>query len=169
MSPSCHRIDVRHQAIAQLVVVNKRLIGRMMIRSNVPDFTKRPLTMSTEQRDEGTELVPTGLQLTPFFQVFVLDTTLVKQLLSCHVTILNAEATLIHSPERNTRHRIVKTCRHLSAHIFPTGTDIATPCCCRETLFTSETTTSQQEHARFIVLTLPYATLTIIDGISIHC
>ena len=61
MYPSCHRIEVRHQTVAQLVVIGKRPIGRMAFRSNIPRFAKRPLTVGTIQGDETTELVPTRL------------------------------------------------------------------------------------------------------------
>ena len=52
----------------------------MLVGCNVPDFTQRPLAVSTEQRNEGTKLVPTRLQLTPLLQVFILLTRLVEEL-----------------------------------------------------------------------------------------
>ena len=140
----------------------------MLIGSNIPDFAQWPLTVRTEERDKGSELVPTCLQLAPLLQIFILNTSLVKQLLGCHITVLHTEAALIHTPERNTRDGVVQTSRHLSTHILPAGADITTPGRCREALLASETATGKQEHARLIHLTLPYRALSMIDGICIH-
>src|SRR5574344_376232 len=167
VSPCSHAVHIRHQAIAQLVVINKRLIGRMIVGSDVPDFASRPLTMRTEQGDEGSKLIPASLEFTPFLQIFVLFTCFVEEFLSRHIAVFYTEATLVHSPERHTRHRIVESGCHLSAHILPTGADITTPSGCRIALFTSETATGEQEHTRFVGFTLPYRTLSVVDSIGI--
>ena len=155
MSPTCHRIEVRHQAIAQLVIIDERLISRMLIRSNIPNLTQRPLTMTAEKGNEGTKLVPTCLQLTPLFQVFVLLTCAVEKLLGCHIAVLHTETALVHTPEGDTGNRVVESCRHLGTHILPTGSDITTPRSGGETLLPSKSTASQQEHSRLIGLPLP--------------
>ena len=139
----------------------------MLIGSNVPNLTQGPLTMRAEQRDKGAKLVPTGLQFAPFLQILVLLACAVEELLGCHITVLDTESTLIHAPERKTRNGIVETSSHLGTHIFPTGTNIATPGSSRVTLFASEATTSEQEYTWLILLALPYRTLTIVDGIGI--
>ena len=161
--PASHRVEVRHEAVAQLVVIDKRLVGRMIVGSNVPDFTQRPLTMNAEQGDEGAKLTPTGLQLAPLLEVLVLYLGTVVQLLGLHITVLDTEATLVHAPEGQSGHRIVQTCRHLSTHILPTGTDVTTPCGRRVALLASKTTTRQQEDT----LVRIDRALTVIDSIGI--
>ena len=163
MNPSGHRVEIRHQTVAQLVIVDKRLVGRMVVGCDIPDFTRRPLAVYTEQGYEAAELAPTGLQLTPLLQVFILHLHAVVQLLSCHIATLHTEAALIHTPEGQSRCRVVQSRRHLSPHILPTGTNITTPCGCRIALFTSKTTTCQQEYTLVGV----NGTLAIVDGISI--
>ena len=127
MYPTCHRVEVGHQTIAQLVVIDKRLIAGMMVWCEVPDFACGPLTVYAEQGDEGTKLAPASLQLTPLFQVLALHACLLVILLGLHITVLHTESTLIHSPEGKTRHRVVETCRHLGTHILPTSTNITRP------------------------------------------
>ena len=58
--------------------------------------------MHTEQGNEATKLAPTGLQLTPLLQVLILDAGAVVQLLGYHIAVLDAEAALIHTPERQS-------------------------------------------------------------------
>ena len=55
--------------------------------------------MHAEQRDKGAELTPTGLQLAPLLQVFVLHLRAVVQLLGGDIAVLHTETTLIHTPE----------------------------------------------------------------------
>ena len=153
--PTGQRIEVGHEAIAQLVVVDERLVGRMLVGCNVPDFTQRPLAVSTEQRDEGTKLVPTRLQLTPFFQVFVLLTRLVEELLGSHIAILHAESSLVHTPEGHARHRVVQSGRHLRTHILPASADVAAPRGGGIALLAGKAATGEQEHARLVLLSLP--------------
>ena len=140
----------------------------MIIWGDIPNLAQWPLTMTTEERNKGTELVPTGLQLTPLLQVFVLHTTLVKQLLGSHITVFHTEAALVHTPERKSGDRVVQTCGHLGTHILPTGTDVTTPGSSREALLTSKAATRQQEDARLIELAIIHTALTIIDGIGIN-
>ena len=163
MDPASHGVEVWHEAVAQLVVVDERLVAGMVVGSKVPDFTCRPLAMDTEQGDEGTELAPAGLQLAPLLEVFVLYAALLEQFLCCHVAVLNAEATLVHAPEGQTGHRIVQTGSHLGTHVLPTGTDVARPCGGAVTLLAGKAATGQQEDA----LVGGDTALTIVDGIGI--
>ena len=139
----------------------------MILRCDVPYLAQRPLTVSAEEGDKGTELVPACLQFAPLLQVFVLDTLLIIELLGSHVAVLHTEAALVHTPEGDARHRVVQASRHLSAHILPAGADIATPGSRRETLLASEATTGEQEHARLVHLTLPDRALTVVDSVGI--
>ena len=168
MCPTCHRIEVWHEAIAQTVVIDKGLIGGVIVGSNVPDLAQRPLTMRAEQRDKGAELIPACLQLTPLLQILVLLTCAVEELLGSDITVLHTEAALVHAPERQAGDGVVESCGHLGTHILPTGTDVTTPGGGREALFTSKAATGEQEYAWLIRLTLPDRTLTIVDGIGIH-
>ena len=136
----------------------------MICRSNVPDLTCRPLTMSTIKRYEATELVPASLQLAPFLQVRIFLTGFVKLLLGSHIAVLYTETTLIHSPERKTCHRIVQTGCHLGTHIFPTGSNVTRPGSRTVALFTCKTGTGQEEDT----LVRVHAALSVIDSISIH-
>ena len=120
--------------------------------------------MNTEQGDEGAELAPASLQLTPLLEVFALYLGTVVQLLGLHITVLYAEATLVHAPEGQSRHGVVETCRHLSTHILPASTDVTTPCGCAITLLASKTATCQQEDALVGI----DGTLSVVDSISIH-
>ena len=119
----------------------------MIVGSQIPDFAQGPLAVHTEQGDKGTKLAPTGLQLTPLLQVFVLHTGLLVLTLSLHVAVLHAEASLVHTPEGQSGHRVVQTSCHLGTHILPTGTYITTPCSGRIALLTGKPATSQQEYA----------------------
>ena len=168
MSPACHRIEVRHEAIAELIIINERLVGRMIVGRDVPDLSQRPLTMRAEKGNKGAKLIPACLQLTPLLQVLILLTCTVEELLSSHIAVLDTEATLIHAPEGKTGNRIVQACRHLRTHILPAGTDVATPRGCGIALLASKTATCQQEHPWLILLALPDTALTIVDGIGIN-
>ena len=119
----------------------------MVVGGNIPDFAQGPLSMYAEQGDEGAELTPAGLQFTPLLEVFVLNALTVEELLSSNITVLYAEAALIHTPEGQSRHGVVETCGHLRTHIFPTGTDVAAPRGGAIALFTGKATTRQQEDA----------------------
>ena len=99
VNPACHRVEIGHEAIAQTVVIDKRLVTGMILWCDIPYFTRRPLTMHAEQRDKGAELTPTGLQLAPLLQVFVLHLRAVVQLLGGDIAVLHTETTLIHTPE----------------------------------------------------------------------
>ena len=74
----------------------------MILWGQVPNLAQRPLTMHAEQRNKGAKLAPTGLQLTPFLQVFVLHASAFILSLCLHITVLNAETALIHTPEGQT-------------------------------------------------------------------
>ena len=74
----------------------------MLIGGDVPYLAQWPLTMRAEQWDKGAELVPTSLQLAPLLEVLVLDLGAVVQLLGCHITVLNTESALVHTPEWDT-------------------------------------------------------------------
>ena len=159
-----HTVEVRHQTVTEFIVSYDGLVSRMISRSNVPYLTGRPLTMSTIKRYEATELVPTRLQLAPFLQVSILLTSLIELLLGSHIAVLYTETTLVHSPERQTCHRIVQTGCHLGTHIFPTGSDVARPGSRTVALLTGKTGTGQEEDT----LVRVHAALSVIDSISIH-
>ena len=159
-----HTVEVRHQAIAELVVGYDGLVGRMIGWSDVPNLTQRPLTMGTIERNETAELVPASLQFSPFLQIGILLTGLVELLLGCHIAVFHTESTLIHSPERKTCHGIVQSGCHLRTHIFPAGSDVARPGSGAVALFASKARTGEEEDA----LVRVHAALTIVDGIGIH-
>ena len=136
----------------------------MILGGKVPDFTRWPLAMYAEQRDKGAKLAPAGLQLAPLFHVLIFHACLVIKALGLHITILHAETTLVHTPERKSRHRVIQACSHLRTHILPTGSDIATPCGCGIALFTCKTTAGKQEHA----LVRIHRALSVVDSIGIN-
>ena len=136
----------------------------MICRSNVPDLTGRPLAMSTIKRYEATELVPTRLQLAPFLQVSIFLTSLIELLLGSHITVFYTETALVHSPERQTCHRIVQTGCHLGTHVFPTGSNVTRPGSRTVALFTCKARTGQEEDT----LVRVHTALSVIDSISIH-
>ena len=119
--------------------------------------------MHTEQGNKRTKLAPASLQLTPLLQVLVLHLRAVIELLGCHIAVLHTETALIHTPEGQSRHGVVQTSGHLCPHVFPAGTNIATPCCRRKALFAGKTAARQQEHA----LVGQHGTLTIVDSVGI--
>ena len=168
MCPASHRIEVRHHAITELVVPYDGLVSRMILGSDVPHLAQRPLAMSTIERDEAAKLVPACLQLAPLGKVSILVACLVKLLLCSHITVLDTESALVHSPERDTRHRVVESCCHLCTHVFPTRANVAAPCGCAVALLASKARTGEQEHTRFVGLTVEHRALSVIYGISIN-
>lgn len=132
--------------------------------NNVPDLTQRPLSVCAIERNEGPELIPSGLQLAPFLEVGVLHSCLVELLLSFDITVLNAEPTDVHAPERDTRHRIVKTCRELCSHILPTCADVAAPTGCAVALFSGKSAAGKQEYALVGV----HRTLAVVYRVGIY-
>ena len=159
-----HTVEVRHQTVTEFIVSHDGLVSRMICRSNVPYLTCRPLAMSTIKRYEATELVPTRLQLAPFLQVSIFLTGLIELLLGSHIAVLYTETALVHSPERQTCHRIVQTGCHLGTHIFPTGSNVTRPGSRTVALLTGKTGTGQEEDT----LVRVHAALSVIDSISIH-
>ena len=159
-----HTVEVRHQAIAELVVGYDGLVGRMIGWSDVPHLTQRPLTVGTIERNETAKLVPASLQLTPLLQIGILLTGLVKLLLGSHIAVFYTETTLVHSPERKTCHGIVQSGSHLRTHILPAGSDVARPGSGAVALFASKARTGEEEDT----LVRVHATLTIVDGVGIH-
>ena len=164
MNHTRHTVEVRHQAIAELVVGYDGLVGRMIGWSDVPHLTQWPLTVGTIERNETAELVPASLQLSPFLEIGILLTGLVKLLLSSYIAVFHAETTLVHSPERKTSHGIVQSGSHLRTHILPAGSDVARPGSGAVALLACKTGTGQEEDA----LVRVHAALTIIDGVGIH-
>ncbi len=164
MNHTCHTIKVRHQTIAQLVVGHDSLVSLVVGRCDVPYLAGRPLAVGAVEGNEAAELVPAGLQLAPFLEVGVLVACLVKLLLGCHITVLHAEASLVHAPEGMTCQGKVQTCRHLGTHILPTGGDVSRPSGGAVTLLAGETGTGQEEYPLVGV----HRALTVIDGIGIH-
>ena len=124
--------------------------------------------MSTIKGNEAAELVPASLQLAPLFQILILNTLLVEQLLGSHITVFHTEASLVHAPERQSRHRIIEPGSHLRAHVLPTCSYITTPRGCRVSLLACKATPRQQKHTRLISLALEHRALSVVDGIGIH-
>ena len=159
-----HTVEVRHQAIAELVVSYDGLISRMIGWSDVPNLTQWPLTVGTIERNETAKLVPASLQLSPFLQIGILLTGLVKLLLGSYIAVFHTETTLVHSPERKTCHGIVQSGSHLRTHILPAGSNIARPGSGAVALFACKARTGEEEDA----LVRVHAALTIVDGVGIH-
>ena len=136
----------------------------MAFRGDFPRFTERELAVGTEKRTECAELEPAGIELTPFLHVIILLACICPYILTCHITVLDAESSDIHCPIWDTADREVESCRNLGLHIFPTGCNVTAPCRCRVSLETSETASGKEEHT----LVRIYATLTVIDRISVH-
>ena len=136
----------------------------MSFGSYIPHLTERILSMCTEQRAECAKLIPTCIQFTPFLIVRILFSGLIEFLLSVFIAFFYAESANVHRPVRNTADCKIQSGRNLRLHIFPTGSDIATPCCGRITLQSGKSRTGQQEYTFVIV----YGTLSVINSLSIH-
>ena len=136
----------------------------MSFGSYIPHLTERILSMCTEQRTECAKLIPTRIQLTPFLIVRILFSGPVEFLLSVLIAFFYTESANVHCPVRNTADCKIQSGRNLCLHIFPTGSDIATPRCGRITLQSGKSRTSQQEYTFVIV----YGTLSVINSLSIH-
>ena len=164
MNSSGKRIDIRHHAITQAIVGKNSLVSRMILGSDVPHLTQRPLSMCAIDRNKTSKLIPASLQFAPLIKVGILLSSSIEELLSCNISVLNTESPLIHSPHRKSGKRIVQTCCHLGTHILPACTYIATPRSSAVALFTSKSTPGEQEHT-LIRINL---TLTIIYCIGIN-
>ena len=136
----------------------------MSFRSNVPYFTERILAMRTIQRTESSELIPTGIQFPPFLIIRIFTSCFVKFRLAGYIAVFHTETADIHCPIRNATDRKVQPGRNLRFHIFPTGSDVPTPCSGRITLATGKSGTGQQEDT----LVGLHATLSVIDSLGIH-
>ena len=136
----------------------------MSFGSKVPHLAQRPLAVGAIERNEASELVPAGVELTPLLEVLVLVARLLENLLCSHIAVFHAESALVHSPERHSSHGEVEACCHLCAHVLPTGANVATPCGCGETLFAGEAAAGEQEHALVVV----NGTLTVIYSVGIN-
>ena len=120
--------------------------------------------MGTEERTEGSELEPTGIELSPLLLICILLACAVVKLLTSYISVLNTETSDVHCPIWDTADREVKTCRDLSLHILPTSSDVTAPCCCRVSLETCKSASCKKEHA----LVRIHITLTVVDCVSIH-
>ena len=77
--------------------------------SYFPRFTERILTMGTEKRTEGSELEPPGIQFPPLLVIGIFLSRGIPLVLSRNITVLNTEASDIHSPVRDTADSEIKT------------------------------------------------------------
>ena len=136
----------------------------MSCRSDIPNLTVRILAVCTEQRAESTELIPTGIQLSPFLVISIFTSSLVEFHLTSHITVLYTESADVHGPIRDTADSKVQAGRDLRFHIFPTGSDVTTPGGGRIALQSCKAGTCQQEDA----LVRFHAALSVIDSFCIH-
>ena len=136
----------------------------MTFGSDFPYFTERILSVSTIQRTESTELIPTRIQLAPFLIISILFFSFIPLLLSFYIAILYTETTDIHCPIRNTTDSEIQSGGNLRLHIFPASRYITTPSSGRITLQTGKSGTGKQKYTLIIV----YTTLTVINGFGIH-
>ena len=120
--------------------------------------------MRTIQRSKRTELIPAGIQLAPFFIIGIFRLCSVPLFLSCHITILYTKTANIHCPIRYAAHRKIQPGRNLRFHVFPTCTDISTPCSRRITLQSGKSRTGQQKHT-FVII---HSALTVVNRFRIH-
>ncbi|MPM81165.1 hypothetical protein SDC9_128217 [bioreactor metagenome] len=104
ISHSCQGVNIRHQTITQLSIINNRLIGRVPFGSNVPYLSIGELSVSTEQRTKCSKLIPTRVQFSPFFVISILFSGGVKFILSFLITFFYTKATNIHRPIRDATH-----------------------------------------------------------------
>ena len=136
----------------------------MSCRSDIPNLTVRILAVCTEQRAESAELIPTGIQLSPFLVISIFTSSLVEFHLTSHITVLYTESADVHGPIRDTADSKVQAGRDLRFHIFPTGSDVTTPGGSRIALHPCKAGTCQQEDA----LVRFHAALSVIDSFCIH-
>ena len=147
------RIQVRHKTIAEPVVIEYALVGGGTLRGDVPEFAPGPLPVGAEDGDEGSELVPAGLHLPPFFGI-------------CRIVELvhHAEAAYVHAPERDAAHAVAQAGRNLSPHVFPRSADIPAPGSGGIALQARETAAGEEKDP-LVGIHLP---LSVIDGIGVH-
>src|ERR1035437_9854959 len=117
----------------------------MILGCKIVYFAVRELSMAAEKRSKRSKLEPTEVQFAPFVKICIFQTCFVKCFLSFFVTFFNTETANIHSPEWNTRHGKVESCRYLRLHIFPTGSYVATPGGCRVALQTGKSGTGKEK------------------------
>ena len=108
--------------------------------------------MGAEQRHEGAELVPAGLQFLPL--------GLVRRIIELGH---HAETADIHAPERDAAHGVVQARRHLHPHIRPGGADVAAPGRRRVPLQAGKPVAGQQEDPLVGI----HAALTVVDRIRV--
>ena len=113
VNPSCHRIEIRHQVIAQFVIPHDGLVGGVILRSDVPHLAERPLSVCPVERDETAELIPAGLEFAPLGEVSGFHARLVKHLLCLDIAVFHGETALVHAPEGQSAHGVVEACGHL--------------------------------------------------------
>ena len=130
MYPSCHGVEVWHESVAELVVPDDALVGWKGVGGYVPHLAQGPLAVCAVEGHEASELIPACLQLTPFLHVLIFHSCLAEDVLCLHVTALDAEASLILSPEGKAGEGVVHACCHLCAHVFPSCAYVAAPCGC---------------------------------------
>ena len=157
------RIDIWHQTVAELHVPEDGAVGGSSFRCDVPDFTLRPLSVGSEQRDEGAELMPSCLKLPPFFEVFGFFAA--AEILSHRRVELahHRESADIHSPHGKSGHRIIEARSHLHPHVIPRSSDISAPRSCRIPLQSGEAVSRQKEYP-CIRIDFP---LAVVDGVGI--
>ncbi len=150
-------VDVWHEAVAQFVVVQHRLVSRVTFGRQVVNFAVGVLAMHPEQRNKSAKLVPAGVQFAPFFHF---GTALFGSL----KRLLNTETTNIHGPVGQARHGKVDACRNLCFHVFPASANVATPGHSFETLHTREARTGQDEDPVIRI----FGPLAFVNSFGIH-
>ena len=146
-------IQVRHQVIPEFHVGEDALIGLGALRSDVPEFAAGILSMGAEQRHEGAELVPAGLEFLPLVSI--------RRIVEL---VHHGETADVHAPHGKARHRIVQAGRHLHAHVVPGRADVAAPGGCGIALEAGETVPGQEEHPLVGI----HRPLAVVDGVGIH-
>ena len=140
-------INIRHQPIAQFHVIKDAGICRSAFRCDVPELPARPLAVGTEQRHEGSELMPTGLEFPPLFHIRRNPAGCLESPRGCGELVHHAESADIHSPERDSAHRVAQAGCHLGVHVKPAGADVAAPGGSGISLQAGESVPGQEEHS----------------------
>ena len=118
VSVGAERVDVGHQPVAQLVVPDHRAIGRRRGRRHFENLALDVLAVAAEDRGEGPELEPAGVELPPFGKV---------RRARLNEAILHRVAADVVAPIGHARHREIDPGRNLFAQIVPPRCDVARP------------------------------------------
>ena len=157
-------IDIRHQAIPEPVLGDDSLIGGMALRGDVPRLPERELAVGAIERAEDAPLVPAGLELAPFLEVFGLGAGGVEDALRERIAVLDAEAADVLAPEGDAAERIVEPGGDLRLHVLPARADVTAPRSGGVALEACEAVAGKKEYAGIVV----NASLAVVYGLSVH-